>query len=403
MNSSNQSFNKNRIIVILGILMAIGPFSVDTYLPGFPEIAKGLGTDISLVGLSLTSYFVGIAIGQLGYGPLADRFGRRKPLLWGLTIYLLASIGCIFAPTIYWLIGLRFLMALGACSGMVTSRAVVRDLFPVHEIAKVFSMLTLVMGIAPIIAPTIGGIIVTFFGWRYIFVLLTLIAAVILFTVYKYLPESRGKDHSVSLHPVKILEGYLLLFKNKTFLVFAIASGCASASLFSYISASPFVYMDLFGIRESVFGWIYGLNAFALISASQFNRFWLDKKSSRQITVRTLSLQLLSAVFIIISLTAGLFYIFIMVLVFIYLFWLGFLNPNTNALALEPFSKNAGSASALLGSFQMVFGATASALVSIFFNGTAMPMAVLMVAFSLIGLIAVVTYRDTNVNSMKAV
>ena len=107
MNSSNQSFNKNRIIVILGILMAIGPFSVDTYLPGFPEIAKGLGTDISLVGLSLTSYFVGIAIGQLGYGPLADRFGRRKPLLWGLTIYLLASIGCIFAPTIYWLIGLK--------------------------------------------------------------------------------------------------------------------------------------------------------------------------------------------------------------------------------------------------------------------------------------------------------
>jgi len=403
MHSSNQPFNKNRIIVILGILMAIGPFSVDTYLPGFPEIAQGLRTDISLVGLSLTSYFIGIALGQLVYGPLSDRFGRRKPLIAGLLIYLVASIGCVFVPNVYWLIGLRFLMALGACSGMVASRAVVRDLFPVHEIAKVFSMLTLVMGIAPIIAPTIGGLIVTFFGWRYIFVLLTLIAAFILFTVYRYLPESKGKDHSVSLHPVKILEGYLLLFKNKTFLVFAIASGCASASLFSYISASPFVYMNLFGISESMFGWIYGLNAFALISASQFNRFWLDKKSSRQITVITLSLQLLSAVFVVISLTAGLFYVVIMIFVFIYLFWLGFLNPNTNALALEPFSQNAGIASAMLGSFQMVFGATASALVSILYNGTAMPMAVLMVAFSFVGLAAVLTYKYAIDKTAKVV
>lgn len=386
---------KSKTIVTLGILMAIGPFSIDTYLPGFPAIAESLGTDISNVGLSLTSYFIGISLGQLGYGPITDRFGRKKPLIIGLIIYLLSSIGCVFAPTIYWLIGLRFLMALGACAGMVASRAIVRDLFPIQEIAKVFSLLTLIMGVAPIIAPTIGGIIVALLGWRYIFVLLTLIAAFIIFAVYKYLPESKGADTSVSLHPINISKEYILLFKNKTFLLFGVACGCASASMFSYISASPFVYMNLFGISESMFGWIYGLNAFALISASQFNRYWLEKKSSKQITLITLLLQLLSAVFIIISITAGLTYFIIMVLIFIYLFWLGFLNPNTTALALEPFSKNAGSASALLGSFQMVFGAAASVLVSVFYNGTAMPMAVLMAVFSLWGMLSVLAHKFT--------
>lgn len=382
-----------RIILVLGFLTAIGPFSIDAYLPGFPAIAKDLNTDIEHVGLSLTSYFIGISFGQLFYGPVLDRFGRKKPLITGLIIYIISAIGCAFSPSIYSLVAFRFLLALGGCVGMVASRAVVRDLFSARETAKVFSLMMLVMGIAPILAPVLGGMIVTAAGWRYIFALLLIVAALITLIIFRFLPETKEPDTAVSFHPFKIAKGYFSLFRNRTFFVYAVASGAASAALFSYISDSSFVFIQLFGISETMFGWIYGINAMALISASQFNRYWLSKKGSREITTITLILQFAASVFLIFFVTAGFSHIIIMIMIFIYLFWLGFLNPNTAALALEPFKKNAGTASAMLGSFQMVFSAAASALVSIFHNGTPLPMAVFMMIFSVMGLAAVLYDR----------
>ena len=383
----------SRIIVTLGVLIAIGPFSVDAYLPGFPAIAEDLMTDIEHVALSLTSYFIGISIGQLFYGPILDRYGRKKPLLIGLAIYVLACAGCVFAPSVQSLILLRFLSAIGACAGIVASRAVVRDLFSSNEMAKVFSLMLLVMGLAPMIAPVLGGIIVSTVGWRGIFVMLVIIGSIISLIVIKFLPETKKADHTVSFHPLKITAGYFSLFRNKTFLIFAIASGTASAALFAYVSASPFVFIKLFGITESQFGWIYGFNALVLISASQFNRMWLEKKTSRQITFITVSLQFLVSLLLILSLALDMYFIVSMAFICIYLFWLGYLNPNTNALAMEPFLKNAGVASAMLGSVQMIFGAAASAMVSFFHNGTAFPMAFLLMAFSLVGLAALTSDR----------
>ncbi|MGE5409848.1 MAG: multidrug effflux MFS transporter [Clostridiales bacterium] len=382
-----------RIIYILGFLTAIGPFSIDAYLPGFPSIAKDLQTDIEHVTFSLTSYFIGISLGQLFYGPVFDRFGRKKPLIAGLIIYMASAIGCAFTPSIYMLIAFRFLLAIGGCVGMVASRAVVRDIFPINEIAKVFSMMMLVMGVAPIIAPVLGGFIVTYFGWRFIFVLLLVVSSLITFVISKYLPETKEADSSVSFHPLKIVKGYFSLFRDRTFFVYALASGAASAALFSYISDSSFVYIQLFGISQSHFGWVYAMNAFALVSASQFNRLWLSKKNSRQITITTISLQFIISIVLIASVQMKFNYLFIMFLIFIYLFWLGFLNPNTTSLALEPFKKNAGTASAMLGSLQMVFGAAASALVSLFHNGTALPMSIIMMAFSAFGLGAILYDR----------
>nr|AIA11746.1 drug resistance transporter, Bcr/CflA subfamily [uncultured bacterium] len=177
-------------ILILGTLSAIGPFSIDMYLPGFPAIAADLNTSVARVTLSLSSFFIGISAGQLLYGPLLDRFGRKKPLYFGLSLYVLASIGCALATTVDTLIVLRFFQALGGCAGMVASRAMVRDLFPVEENARVLALLMLVIGVSPLIAPTTGGYVSAAFGWHYIFIILTVIGAAILAGVHFVLPET---------------------------------------------------------------------------------------------------------------------------------------------------------------------------------------------------------------------
>src|ERR1041385_5864566 len=189
----NKKSNFN-LILILGLLTAIGPFSIDMYLPAFPSIAKGLNTDVSQVMLSLSSFFIGISVGQLVYGPLLERFGRKKPLYIGLVIYLLASIGCAFTNSVNSLIAFRFLQALGSCAGMVTSRAMVRDLFEVKDSAKVFSSLMLVVAVSPIIAPTVGGYVTAALGWRYVFAVLIAVDIAIIAGVFFLLPESKKPD-----------------------------------------------------------------------------------------------------------------------------------------------------------------------------------------------------------------
>ncbi|WP_089318896.1 multidrug effflux MFS transporter [Pontibacter ummariensis] len=384
--------NKNKelvIILILGALAAIGPFSIDMYLPGFPAIAADLHTDIAHVGLSLTSYFIGISVGQLVYGPLIDRFGRRRPLLFGLLLYMAAAAFCAFAPTIHWLIGLRLLLALGGCVGMVASRAVVRDLFPPSETARVFSTLLLVMGVAPIVAPTIGGYVTALLGWRFIFAVLFGISVLVFFAVLRYLPESKPEDKSISLHPANITKKFWTVLKDQTFRSYAIAGSFGSAGMFAYITGSPYVYMEILGFTEQQYGWLFGLNAFGLIAASQFNRVLLKRRSSADITLLAGTLQFLTGLLLILSSAFGLIPLSaVLVLIFSYLVWQGFIFPNATALALEPFTTHAGSASALIGSMQMVVGAVASGLVSYFHDGTAVPMAAIMAVCTSIAFVA---------------
>lgn len=385
---------RNKIIFTLGALAAIGPFSIDMYLPGFPAIAKDLDTDIAHVGVSLTSYFIGISVGQLIYGPLIDRFGRKKPLLIGLLIYIVAAVGCALAPDVFWLIGLRFLLALGGCVGMVASRAVVRDLFPPVETAKVFSTLILIMGVAPVIAPTIGGYVTASLGWRYIFLFLVLFALSMFLLVKRFLPESREPDPGVSLKPVKIAREYLQVFKEPEFVTYTLAGSISFAGLFAYISGSPFVFMEFFGLSETFYGWIFGLNAVGFISGSQINRLLLRKKSSAYISVRAAFLQFIAGACLAVGSFAG--YLnaeSTLFLIFCFMFFLGFIAPNTTALALQPFTRYIGSASALLGSFQMIAGALASALVSYFHDSTVMPMAITMGSCSSVGFIILLFYQ----------
>lgn len=375
-------------IFILGLLAAIGPFSIDMYLPGFPAIASELATDPAHVSLSLSSFFIGISFGQLLYGPLLDRFGRKRPLYLGLLIYVAASLACGFSQSINTLIGMRLLQALGGCAGMVASRALVRDIFPIEENAKVFSMLMLVIGVSPIIAPTVGGYISSELSWRYVFYVLAAFGAVILAAIHFGLPEGRQPDSSLSLRPRPIIAGFLTVTKEPQFYTYAFTGSVGAAGLYAYISGSPHLFMEVFGVSEKQYGWIFAIIAAGLILSSQINSLLLRKSSSEKIIVVALLIQCITGLTIMAGVYLQMVNLYsVVVLIFVFLCCQGFIFPNTSALAMAPFTRNAGSASALMGAIQMGIGALASALVSIFTTDDAFPMAAVMALCAIVGFI----------------
>lgn len=366
------------IILLLGALTAIGPLTIDTYLPAFTAIAADLRTDVATVGWSMSSYFIGIAFGQLVYGPLLDVFGRKSPLVFGLLLYGAASLGCAFSPNVQWLIGLRLVLALGACVGMVAARAVVRDLFPLNETARVFSTLMLVMGLAPIVAPTLGGIIVASLGWRYIFILLGGVAVALLVGVWRILPSIAGHGRREALHPHRAFRDYLAVLSVPRFTSRMLIGSFHIAGLFAYLTASPLVFMELFDMSSPRYGWTMGCNALALIVGSQVNARCLKHFSLSGVLWGSNLLQLAASVLFVLGVAFVPVSLW-MVLIFSasYLFCLGFLLPDITALIMHPFGREqAGSASALLGSVQMMAGAVAAALVSWGYNGTVAVMAI---------------------------
>lgn len=384
-------------------MAALGPFSIDMYLPSFPAIAENLNTDISKVSLTLTSYFIGISLGQLVYGPIIDRYGRKKPLIIGLILFVVASIGCAISPDIYTLIVLRLFLALGGCVGMVASRAIIRDRFEDQEIARAFSSLILVMGVAPIVAPTIGGYISSEWGWPYIFYGLAVIATALILVLHFYLAESKTPDKTVSLNIVEVSKSYAEVMRNREFLLNGIASGLVMAGLFAYIAGSPFVLMELYGLSEKSYGWIFGLNAASFIAGSQLNRFLLTKASNEKVTYFAAFAMLLVSLFALVVMSLGDLSLFVLqITLFLFMLISGILSPNTSAMALMPFIKNAGVASALIGSIRMVSGVIASMAISFFHNGTYLPMMLFLVACSV--LVYVILYRkrkwDLSNNSL---
>lgn len=366
------------VILLLGLLSALGPFSIDMYLPGFQAIAADLGASIEQIQMSLTSFFIGIASGQLIYGPLLDRFGRKIPLIIGLLIYIAASIGCVFIQTADGLILLRFIQALGSCSGMVAARALVRDYFPASETAKIFSLLMLVIGVSPILAPTLGGFVIHLWGWHFIFAFLAILTTVIMIGVIFILPKSEANS-KLSLMPKPIIINFWKVLKTREFIIYAIAGGTASSGMYAYLSGSPFVMMDIYELTEQQYGWVFGLVAAGLITSSQLNNLLLKRHTSAIVAYYALMMQAVVGFSLFLFALLDMLSLFgIIFLIFCFLACQGFVFPNTSALALNPFTKSTGSASALLGSIQLTIGAIASALVSILHNNTSIPMTAIM-------------------------
>lgn len=381
------SKQKTLIILILGALAALGPFSIDMYLPAFPAIAGDMGVETSKVGLSLTSYFIGISLGQFIYGPLIDRYGRKKPILIGLSLYLVASILCFLSFEVEHLIVARFIQALGGCVGMVASRAIIKDVFKPEEIAKTFSMIALVMGVAPIIAPTVGGLIVAALSWKAVFITLAILAAIVFLLVFIRLPETRGADPSVSMKPKDVVSNYFAALKIEGFIAYTLAGSFSMATMFAYIAGSPFVFMKLRGMTESQYAWIFGLNALGILLGSQFNRLALNRYSSEQICrACVLTILATTSVLLIGNSMFDMHIYLIQACLFLTLFALGFINPNTTALALNKCSpRNAGTASAIMGAIQMMSGAAMTGFVSVLHNGTSVPMMAGMFTAALLG------------------
>jgi MFS transporter, DHA1 family, multidrug resistance protein len=379
---------RSTLILILGLLSAIGPFSIDMYLPGFPTIAADLNTTVDNVAYSLSSFFIGICIGQLICGPLLDRYGRKLILYAGLAIYIAASFACAMSDSVEMLIGFRFLQALGCCVGMVAPSAIVRDIFPINENVKIFSLLILILGVSPIIAPTVGSYLITAFGWKYVFILLAIIAALLLLAVIFLLPESKQPDPSMSLRPGNILTNFQFVLKQPQFFTYAFSGAIAAAGLFAYLAGSPFVFMKFFKMSEQRYGWIFGLIAAGLITCSQLNNLLLKKFSSEQIIRTVLIVQSIIGLLLCIGSYIGWLNLYSTIfLIFLFLAGQGFSFPNSAALSMAPFTKEAGSASALMGAMQMGFGAVASALVGMINNGTTLPMLAVMAGCALLGLI----------------
>ena len=388
--------NKKRekiILLVLGTLIALGPFSIDMYLPSFDSIAKEFTTTKAQVGFSLTSYFIGISFGQLAYGPIMDKFGRKKPLLIGLVVYIVSAISCFYSPNLYWLIISRFFLAIGSSAGMVASKAVGRDIFPPQEVARAISFLMLIMGGAPIIAPTIGGIVITHFSWHIIFLILAVFAVLMFISVTKFLPESIEPDKTVDLKIGQVINKYKGILEDKIFLTFSFAGSLTIGAMFAYISNAPSLFMDKFHLTESQFGWLFGMNAAGLIIGSQLNRLVLKRATTFAVTlIIGFILVALGVLFLINGYLIGNFYTTVILLFFI-LFLLGFQNPNTTALSLFPFTKRAGRASALVGSLKMIFGAIASFIISKFTGPSLIPLATIILVSLTLSLLLLIRFK----------
>lgn len=368
-----------KLILILGSLTALGPFSIDMYLPGFSDIAKDLNTTVAKVSMSLSSYFVGISAGQLLYGPLLDRFGRKKPLFIGLLVYILASLGCIYVTDIDSFIFLRFVQAIGSCAATVASVAMVRDLFPVKDIPKVFSLLMLVVGLSPMLAPTVGGYVTEDFGWHTVFLILMFMGIFILAASQIGLPNTYKPDPSISLKPKPIITNFLKVLKEPQFYTYAFTGAIAFSGLFSYVAASPIIFMDIYHVDAKTYGWIFAFMSVSFIGSSQLNSILLKRFSSEQMIYGALiSQSVVSIVFLILSLNNLLGLYETIGMLFLFLACLGISNPNTAGLTLAPFAKNTGSASALMGAIQLGIGAFASFAIGVFVKDSIAPMVAIM-------------------------
>jgi DHA1 family bicyclomycin/chloramphenicol resistance-like MFS transporter len=379
--------NRFSIILILGALSTISPFAIDMYLPAFPEIAVALHTSTARIALSLSSYFAGLAVGQLFYGPLLDRFGRKMPLYAGLIMFMAASLLCLRSHTVEWLVAMRFVQALGGCAAQVAAMAMVRDFFPVHETAKIISLLILILGVSPLLAPTVGGFVAVHLGWQWVFIVLASFVFLMLAVSFWFLPEGHPADDSISLRPTPILRNFAAVLKEPQFITYALGGAFAFSGLLVYVAGSPIIFMEVFHVSARTFGAIFAGLSVGFIGSNQINVLLLRKFSSEQIFRGALLVECPVALLFLIGTICGWLGLgTTLALLFISLSSLGLAYPNAAALALAPFDRNIGSASAMLGFLQIGVSGLASASIGIFDSHSMMPVTLILAATSWIAL-----------------
>ncbi|MFC9685598.1 multidrug effflux MFS transporter [Streptomyces sp. NPDC056948] len=376
------------VTFLLGSLTAVPPLAMDMYLPSLPEVTRSLHAPAATVQLTLTACLAGMALGQLVVGPMSDRWGRRRPLLAGLAVFVVATVLCALAPTVELLVAFRLAQGLAGAAAIVIARAVVRDLYDGMAMARFFSTLMLISGVAPIVAPLIGGQVLRVTDWRGVFVVLTVIGIAIGVLVWTKLPETLPPAERHSGGVGEALRAMRGLLADRSFAGYTLTGGFAFASLFAYISASPFVIQEIYGASPQTFSLLFGVNSVGLVLVGQINgKILVGRVSLDRVLGIGLAIVVAAATALLLMST-GVFgevgLAPVAVALFVLMSAMGITLPNTQALALMRTKHNAGSASALLGTSSFLIGAIASPLVGVAGEDTAVPMAVVQLAAALV-------------------
>jgi DHA1 family bicyclomycin/chloramphenicol resistance-like MFS transporter len=375
-----------RLVLVLGALVALGPLTIDLYLPALPTIVGDLATTDAAAQLTLTGTLVGLALGQLLVGPLSDTFGRRRPLLAGVSVHVLASLLCLVAPSVAVLGGLRVVQGVGAAAASVVAMAIVRDLFVGRAAATLFSRLMLVLGVAPVLAPTIGGEVLRFTSWRGVFAVLAVLALLLILMAARAVPETLPVARRRPLGLRQTLRTYRGLLRDRTFLGLVLVAGLAMAGLFGYVAGSSFVFQEEFGLNQQQFGFMFGAGAIFLIGGTQLNAALLRWFEPRALLPAALALATVAGAALVGVAVADLGGLLGVVgPLWTVLFAVGLVLPNAPALALARHGEAAGTASALLGAVQMGVGAVVSPVVGVLGND-AVAMGLVMAGGAVLGL-----------------
>ena len=377
-------------IMLLALFTSLGPLSIDMYLPALPQMALEFNVSTQQIANTLPAYFFGLALGQLIYGPISDRIGRKKPLYFGMALYAAASLLCVLAPDHWSLIAARILQALGGCVGVVMARAAIRDRLDVQGSAQAFASMMIVMGIAPILAPTIGAGILHFFSWQAVFIALFVIGVICFLCVHFLFKETLEPERRLSLSFSQVFILYASIFKDKSFRIPMFAGCFTGAALFCYISSAPAVLMDGFHLTQQQFAFAFGFNAFGIIILSTLNKHLAQKLSViRRLTIGGI-IQLLGSVIIVIAgLTTHASLAVVMLGLFLTVSGIGFTGPNAMAYAMSEQGSRAGTASAIMGSMQFACGLLGGVVLNFLNWNHVLNMGLLMLIFTAAGLIAI--------------
>jgi DHA1 family bicyclomycin/chloramphenicol resistance-like MFS transporter len=372
------------LLILLGLLQAMAPVSIDMYLPAMPELERVFQASASAVESTMVTYLIGFALGQLLYGPITDRFGRKPPLYFGLGLFTLSSALCAFAPSIAIMSGLRLFQAIGACGGSVISRAMVRDIFPPDELRRVFSMLILVLGVSPILAPLFGSYLLLWFGWRAAFLAQATIGALLFLGMHFRLRESMAAESRRPLLMSSIVSAYTTLVRDRTFLGASLVCGFSSAGAFAYIASAPFVFMNLYKVPTEHFGWLFGSVAAGMVAGSQVNGRMPHRIALWKVLRVANLVQLAAAILLMASVASGVGGLPVVYFcIFVYIAAQGFVFPNGSAIAMTRHGQIAGSASALLGTNQFLIAAVGTSFLG-FLENPALPMTIVILTCAVI-------------------
>ncbi|ECV9713565.1 multidrug effflux MFS transporter [Campylobacter upsaliensis] len=373
-----KGFAKFRLIFILALMSSIAPLSTDMYLPALSQVKQSFETSEFLTQLSLASFFVAFALGQLIYGPLSDVFGRKIPALVGIFLFMLSSLFCVIIDNIYVFIILRFFEALGGCAGVVIARAIVNDLFELKEAASIFALMMVFSALAPMLSPSFGGFLIEYFSWHSIFATLFGLGILLFLLIFFALKESAPHLKRQKFSHKETLKSYRFVLKDKPFILYVSCASLVLAAMFAYITGSSFVFINFFGLSERDFGLLFGINALGFVIFANINAKMVQKIPSEKILFYALIIMLISTLILFVnSLIKPNFWLFELS-IFTSIALLGFIAPNTTTLAMARFKDHSGTASAVLGTSQFALAGVISFIVSAVGANTPVILALIM-------------------------